>query len=157
MNSRELLKAIGGIDDKFIEEAAQAAPAVKRPLKRTFARAGIAAACLALVLGLGIYTKPFGGSRTKNGLASNSTNTSYNISSDDGLSTEGAALPEQDKVQHSGSRPIQHIEYELLGGAVTVDNAADPLNSFYPPGGFDIPIPSSKDMTRALWLFTIEK
>jgi len=140
MNSRELLKAIGGIDDKFIEEAAQAAPAVKRPLKRTFARAGIAAACLALVLGLGIYTRPFGGGSSKNALSSN---TAYG----------GPRVTEQNNTK----KPTQHLEYELIDASVREDGVPDPLSSFHSPGDPDLSIPRVKDAARDLWILTISR
>lgn len=145
MNSRELLKAIGGIDDKFIEEAVQAAPAVKRPLKRTFARAGIAVACLALVLGLGIYTRPFSGGSSK---SAPSSNTAYG----------GPRVTEQNNTK----KPTLHLEYEqydasVHDASVKEDGVSDALSSFHSPGDPDLSIPRVKDAARDLWILTISR
>ncbi len=95
MSSRELLKAIGEIDDRFIDEAAEsysaAKPAARRARRRGWAAA---AACLIVACGVGITVIP-GTFRSANKASPNDMQYSMNSSGSYGIRESADGSPAQ--------------------------------------------------------------
>ena len=85
MSSRELLKAIGEIDERFIDEAAEVISAAKPAARRVRRRRWVAAAaCLIVAAGIGVMTLPqifMSGSKAATDTNNYSINTSGNYTS----------------------------------------------------------------------------
>ena len=94
MSSRELLKAIGEIDERFIDEAAESYSAAKPAARRVSRRGWVAAAaCFIVACGVGITVIP-GTFRSANKASSNDMQYSMNSSQNYGIRNTAPASPD---------------------------------------------------------------
>lgn len=155
MNSRELLKAIGEIDDRFIDEAAEsysaAKPAARRVRRRGWAAA---AACLIVACGVGITVIP-GTFRAANKASSNDMPYSMNSSGSYGGrgSADGSSAPAMEDrpatVMNEADQSFQ-IVIDSVNAETVMGNAKSAGTGILKQEGT-----VKRDAAKALWHLTV--
>ena len=141
MSSRELLKAIGEIDERFIDEAAEVISAAKPAARRVRRRRWVAAAaCLIVAAGIGVMTLPqffLAGNKAATDTKGYSINNAgnYNPAPEKSLYDRGTAMEE-----------VQASDLNTVIDSI-VDSGSGPMT-----------IPEDmvfRDAPRSLWLMTL--
>ena len=157
MSSRELLKAIGEIDDRFIEEAAESYSAAKPAARRMRRRRWVtAAACLIIAAGIGVISLPkvfLAGSKASSKSSSFSSDSlpRYIPQAEKAINTMDMMSEELQLTDADGSGYPGSTYLIVTGGSAASSNAHGSLEK---PAG----MPESnvfRDAPKALWQETV--
>ena len=162
MSSRQLLKAIGEIDDRFIDEAAEVSTAAKTAARRIRRRRWIAAAaCLIVAAGIGVMSLPqiFTGANkasAENASASRPSNYSLDGYRPDSITPDKAAESRDLMAEDTQITAGQSFENQF-------SNYGENQNASVRPSGteavvIDVMFPDDMNFTdaaRVLWLKTV--
>ena len=145
MSSRELLKAIGEIDDRFIDEAAEAFSAAKPAARRVRRRGWVAAAaCLAVAVGVGVVSLPgLLGSASKASDTNMAPERNYASESYSTGNASSVKSPEGNGQTQLSSEAIHEDAFDVIDAGLP-DLSAEDLASML-----------EEDAVRALWHITV--
>ena len=153
MSSRELLKAIGEIDDRFIDEAAEVISAARPAARRMRRRKWIAlAACLLVAVGIGVMSLPaVFRSGNKADASSRGPSKSVDTASESFTAGNSSVVINSDKILEDDVRWEQNTEDGRSADPVS----AEPVAAHVPEKDRPEEPAVMRDAARALWYLTI--
>ena len=162
MTDLKLLKSIGEIDDRFIDEAAEYMSAAQNRRRRSARRAALLAACLAVAVGVVALVKP-PESKASNDLGQKDA-LSQNIAKNDSVPGNKGLVLRNDSALTSDDAMLEESSGTKKNENANVDKLHDTAEQSYPSSnpskvrhdsgkGFVL----VEDPVRSLWYITIKR